>query len=227
MRAAKQFPKLRRTVFVREALLRPDASVVQKTIAKCNDPNVRCCQWIWYPPCQLLPLHHQESDVAQLFILRQWGHRNTISLPQSLSRVGIFTHTATKCRNRGHNSLQVSDTGSGRDFKVVLEHPRRCHCNPFEIVYTILKFPVVHAVSRRLKSEVETHSGFYTGVAEHHTCKLMKWDSRRLGYAFTGSTVIIDRIWIFICRHSSWWAFSTTSCSIHDSDLNGLCWFRT
>ena len=40
MRAAK----LRSTIFVREALLRPDASVVRKTIANCNDPTVRC--WI-------------------------------------------------------------------------------------------------------------------------------------------------------------------------------------
>ena len=38
MRAAK----LRSNIFVREALLRPDASVVRKTIAKCNDPTVRC-----------------------------------------------------------------------------------------------------------------------------------------------------------------------------------------
>ena len=38
MRAAK----LRSTIFVREALLRPDASIIWKTIAKCNDPTVEC-----------------------------------------------------------------------------------------------------------------------------------------------------------------------------------------
>ena len=37
MRAAK----LRSTIFVRDALLRSDASVVLNTIAKCNDPTVR------------------------------------------------------------------------------------------------------------------------------------------------------------------------------------------
>ena len=37
MRAAKLYS----TIFVREALLRPDASVVRKTIAKCNDPTVK------------------------------------------------------------------------------------------------------------------------------------------------------------------------------------------
>ena len=38
MRAAK----LNSTIFVREALLRPDASVIRKTIAKYNDPTVKC-----------------------------------------------------------------------------------------------------------------------------------------------------------------------------------------
>ena len=38
MRAAQ----LRSTIFVRKALLRPDASVIRKTIAKCNDPTVKC-----------------------------------------------------------------------------------------------------------------------------------------------------------------------------------------
>ena len=38
MRAAK----LRSTIFVREALLRPDASVIRKIIAKYNDPTVKC-----------------------------------------------------------------------------------------------------------------------------------------------------------------------------------------
>ena len=34
--------KLRSTIFVREALLRPDTSVVRKTIAKCYYPTVEC-----------------------------------------------------------------------------------------------------------------------------------------------------------------------------------------
>ena len=38
MRAAK----LRSTIFVRDTLLRPDVSVIRKTIAKCNDPTVKC-----------------------------------------------------------------------------------------------------------------------------------------------------------------------------------------
>ena len=38
MRAAK----LHSSIFVREALLRPDTSVIQKTIVKCNDPTVEC-----------------------------------------------------------------------------------------------------------------------------------------------------------------------------------------
>ena len=38
MRAAK----LRSIIFVREALLRPDANVIRKVIEKCNDPTVKC-----------------------------------------------------------------------------------------------------------------------------------------------------------------------------------------
>ena len=34
--------KLLSTIFAREALLRLDASVIRKTIAKCNDPTVKC-----------------------------------------------------------------------------------------------------------------------------------------------------------------------------------------
>ena len=45
MLAAKLAAKLRSTIFVREALLRPDANVIRKVIAKCNDPTVKC--WIW------------------------------------------------------------------------------------------------------------------------------------------------------------------------------------
>ena len=38
----KRATKLHSTIFVRETLMRPYASVVRKTIAKCNDPTVRC-----------------------------------------------------------------------------------------------------------------------------------------------------------------------------------------
>ena len=100
MRAAQ----LRSTIFVREALLRPDANVIRKTIAKCNDPTVKCWMRMMsgtYPVNAYLYRIKKVKSPNCTFCDR--GDRETIS--HFLKVCPKFHHARTAAHNRVRHAL--------------------------------------------------------------------------------------------------------------------------
>ena len=100
MRAAQ----LCSTIFVREALLRPDANVIRKTIAKCNDPTVKCWMRMMsgtYPVNAYLYRIKKVKSPNCTFCDR--GDRETIS--HFLKVCPKFHHARTAAHNRVRHAL--------------------------------------------------------------------------------------------------------------------------